>query len=241
MADPPSAPVEPAPKAMPATRAFAWFHVAMDLFRRAPWQWCVLGALTLLSRFGLELIPGIGRAAAEVVVPVIECGLLIGAVRVDRGDRLELKSLLAAFRAPPAALAAIVLSSLIVSAVEFSVAYALADVNLLDDPGDPRLTAEVLLAVIATTTLVSLPLAFVPFAALFERRGFVRSFTASLQGFWLNAGPLLLFGLISLALTLVGVLTYWIGLVAVYPLLAGAGYAAWRDVFPRPLESIKEY
>jgi hypothetical protein len=213
----------------------------MRLFKRAPWLWCGLGALTLTSRIVLELIPGIGRAAAEVIVPVVECGLLIGAFRLDRDERLELRCAVAAFRAPPAALAAIVMSSLLVSAAEFAVAYALAGVNLLDDPADPRLTTGVLMVVIGTATLVSLPLAFVPPAALFQRAGFLQAFAASVRGFMLNMAPLFLFGLVSLVLTLVGVLTYWVGLIVVFPLLGAASYAAWMDVYEPSVSELTAY
>jgi hypothetical protein len=237
----PSPPASFPPRALPISRVFAWFQSALQLFKRAPWIWCALGAITLASRLTLELVPGIGRAAAEVIVPVIECGLLIGAAQLDRGAPLELRVAAAAFRAPPIALAAIVASSLAVSAVELGTAYELAEVNLLTDPDDARLTGSVLLAVIGIATLASLPFLFVPFAALFDRAGFVRAFAASLRGFALNTAPLLVFGALSLALTLIGLLTYGIGLIAVYPLLAAASYAAWKDVYAREADAFTAY
>ena len=97
-----------------------------------------------------------------------------------------------------------------------------------------RLTTGVLVAVISAATFASLPLVFVPFAALFAQARFVAAFAASLRGFALNIVPLLLFGLLSLALTLVGLLMFWIGLVAVLPLLAAASYAAWKDIYRAP-------
>ena len=230
-----------APRSVPAVRVFAWFEGAMRLFKRAPWRWCALGAFTLLSKLTLELVPGIGRAASEVIVPVIECGMLIGAANVDRGASLDLRCAVAAFRAPPAALAAIVVASLLVTAAEMLVAYSLADVNLLADPTDPRLTPSILFAVIAAATLASLPLAFVPMAALFQRAPFLRAFQASVQGFALNVAPLLLFGALSLLLTLVGLLTFYVGLVAVFPLLAAASYFGWKDVYTPPPETLTRY
>jgi len=230
-----------APRALPPSRAFAWFESAMRLFKRAPWRWCVLGFITLAAKLAFELMPGIGRAAAEVIVPVIECGLIIGASQLERRGKLDLRCVWGAFRAPPPALAAIVVSSLIVSAVEISFAYALAGVNLLADPDDPRVTAGVALAVIGAGSLASLPFVFVPPAALFQRAGFVGSFAASLRGFALNATPLLLFGLISLALAVVGLLSFWVGLIAVFPLLAAANYAAWKDIYTPPVEAFTAY
>jgi hypothetical protein len=241
MAGSPSSAVPFAPRAVPIAHVFAWFEGAMRLFKRAPWRWCALGAFTLATKLVLELVPGIGRAASEVIVPVVETGLLIGAARLDRGASLDLGCAVAAFRASPVALAAIVASSLAVSTVEMSVAYSLAGVNLLTEPADTRLTSPVLLAVIASATLASLPVAFVPMAALYQRAGFVRSFATSLHGFALNASPLLLFGALAMVLTVVGLLTLLVGLVAVFPLLAAASYFAWKDIYAPPFEALTQY
>src|SRR5258706_481853 len=122
-----------APRALPISQAFAWFQSAMRLFKLSPWRWCALGCITLGIKLGLEFVPGIGRAAAEVVVPVVECGLFIG------------------------------------------------------------------------------------------------------------AAPLIVFGVISLALIAVGLLAYLAPLVAIFPLLAAANYAAWKDIYaPRP-ETLTTY
>jgi len=219
------------PRAVPLANALSWFESAMRIFKRAPWSWCLLGLITLASKLGLELVPGVGRAASEVVVPVIECGLFCAAAAMDRGEPISVGYAFAAFAAPPRALAAIVAAALLVSVAETGTAYALTGVNLLADPGDTRLTSDVLVAVIAAAMLVSLPVAFVPFAALFEQARFAQAFAASARGFALNVAPLLLFGLISLVLTFIGLLTFWVGLIAVLPLLATASYAAWKDIY----------
>src|SRR2546421_9918607 len=133
---PPSSLASSLPRAVPAASALTWFEAAMRMFKRSPMLWCALGFITLASKVALELIPGIGRAASEVIVPVIECGLLIGAAELDRGRPLAIGHAFAAFRAPPRALAAIVVSALLVSAAETATAYALAGVHLLADPPD---------------------------------------------------------------------------------------------------------
>jgi len=65
---------------------------------------------------------------------------------------------------------------------------------------------------------------------LLQRSAFARAFATSARAFALNVAPLVLFGVLSLALTAVGVLTLWVGLIAVFPLLAAASYAAWKDI-----------
>ncbi len=212
----------------------------MRMFRAAPFTWCALGAITLASEVALELVPGIGAAAAKVIVPVVECGMLVGAAAIDRGARLEIRFATAAFRARPAALAAIVLSALLVTAVETTVAYALTGANLLAEPSDERLTATVLLAVIGGGTLASLPVAFVPFAVLLEGATFIRAFAGSLRGFALNVAPLVLFGAVALILTMIGLVLPWgVGLVPVFPLLTAASYAAWKDIYAPVVPTLK--
>jgi hypothetical protein len=219
------------PRAVPLTHAFTWFEAAMRMFKRAPLRWCVLGAITLGSELLLEGVPGIGVAAAAVIVPVLECGMLLGAAAVDRAAPLEIRFAWAAFKAPVPALAAIVLSALFVSAIESLVAYALTGANLLVDPTDARITPSALLVVGAAATLASLPFVFVPLAVLLERAPFGHAFATSARAFSLNLAPLLLFGLLSLALIMIGLMAFWVGLIAVLPLLAAASYAAWKDIY----------
>jgi hypothetical protein len=220
-----------APRAVPLVHAFRWFESAMRMFKSAPLAWCALGAITLTSELALELIPGVGPAAARVIVPVIECGMLLGAAAIDRGARIEMRFALAAFGARPAALAAIVLSALVVTAVETTLAYALAGVNLLAGTNDEQLTTTARAAVTGAEALASLPVLFVPFAVLLENRGFAPAFAISLRGFVLNVAPLVLFAALSLALIVIGALAFYVGLIAVFPLLTAASYAAWKDIY----------
>jgi uncharacterized membrane protein len=227
-----SAPVATsAPRAVPLAHVFGWFEAAMRMFKVAPLSWCALGAITLASEVALELLPGVGAAAAKVIVPVVECGMVLGAAAIDRGAPLEMRFAMVVFGARPTALAAIVLSALLVTMVETMLAYALTGANLLANPNDERLTATALLGVVGAGTLASLPVVFVPFAVLLEGATFTRAFKGSLRGFTLNVAPLALFGALSLVLTAIGLLTFYVGLVAVFPLLTAASYAAWKDIY----------
>jgi hypothetical protein len=219
-------------RAVAATRAFAWYEEAMRLFKRAPFTWCVLGMLTLASELTLEMIPGLGVAASKVIVPVIECGMLIGAAAVDRGAPLRLRYALTAFGARPGVLAAIVGSGLAIFAAEAIAAYSLADVNLLaTDVAANEMSASTVVGVLTAGIFVSLPIMFVPFAALLGGANFSAAFAIAWRGFVLNVLPLLLFGTLALVLVALGALTYGIGLVAVFPLLSAASYAAWKDIY----------
>lgn len=220
-----------APRAVPLTHAFAWFEAAMRMFKQAPLRWCLLGCITVASELLLGLVPGIGTAASSVIAPVVECGMLLGAAAVDRGAALEARYAIAAFRAPPAALAAIVLSSLCVFAIEALVAYATTGADLLVDTTDARLTPEALPVIFGAGIFASLPLLFVPLAVLLQNAAFGHAFATSARAFSLNVGPLLLFGVFSLGLVVIGWMAFGVGLIAVFPLLACANYAAWKDIY----------
>jgi hypothetical protein len=221
-----------APRAVRASRVFIWYEEAMRLFKRTPLMWCVLGLITVAAELILNFVPGIGVALAKVLVPVIECGMLFGVVAVDSGKPLQARVAFAVFGAAPAALAAIVVSALLIFGVEAWTAYSVAGINLLENSdGGPSMTISALASIFAAGALVSLPVMFVPFAALFEGASFTRAFITSVRGFALNIAPLLIFGALALVLVLVGLLSFGVALVAVFPLLSAASYAAWKDVY----------
>ena len=221
-----------APRAVNARRAFAWYEEAMRLFKLAPITWCALGFITLAADLGLQLVPGIGIAASKVIVPLVECGMLIGAAALDRGQPLLLRYSLTAFGARPGAVAAIVIGALAVFAAEAFAAYFLAGANLLaPDPDGGDLSSLAVIGTVVTGALASLPVVFVPFAALLADASFPDAFGSSVRAFALNLAPLLLFAAIAVVLVALGLLLYGVGLIAVFPLLSAASYAAWKDIF----------
>jgi uncharacterized membrane protein len=224
------------PRAVPVGHVFGWFEQAMRLFKRAPWTWCALGLITVVAELLLNEIPVLGVAMAKVIVPVLECGMLIGAVAVDRGAPLKLRVVIAAFAAPPAALAAIIVSALLIFAAESLAAWSFAGINLLDASGDAEFTAAQFTAVLAVGTAASLPMMFVPFAALFDEAGFATAFASSARALARNIAPLVVFAALALVLVLIGLLAYGVGLIAIFPLVNAASYAAWKDVYAVPAE-----
>jgi hypothetical protein len=204
----------------------------MRLFKLAPVTWCLLGFITLAADFGLQLVPGIGIAASKVIVPLVECGMLIGAGALDRGQPLSLRYTVTAFGARPGAVAAIVIGALAVFAAEALAAYYFGGANLLaPDPETGDLSSAAAIGTVMTGALAWLPVAFVPFAVLFSGASFVDAFASSARAFALNLMPLLLFAAIAVVLVVLGLLLFGVGLIAVFPLLSAASYAAWKDIF----------
>jgi uncharacterized membrane protein len=219
------------PRAVAPARVAIWYSEALRLVKRAPGRFVLLAAAMLVTELVLSIIPLVGPPLANMVVPLVACGLLYASLAADRGEPIRLRFAVLAFAANARAVAAVILASIVAFAAEAAAAAWLAGVNLLAPESATTLSPGALVAVFAAGIVTSLPLTFVPFAALFDGEGVRGSFAASLSAFARNPLTLLLYAAASFLLVLVGVMTYGVGLLLALPLWATSSYAAWKDVF----------
>jgi hypothetical protein len=233
----PSPPAEPpaphlAPHAVPWQHAIAWFEDAMRLFKWRPVTWMALALVTVVVDLVCQALPDPWTVLGKFATPLVACGLVYAAAAADRHTTVRLGFALRAFGLPTGTLLAVLLASFVTFAAEAATAWWLADVNLLTSAHDARdLSVAAVFGVYAIGVLVSLPITFVPFAALFERVALRPAFAASWRAFVLNTPPLIVYGGISLALLGLGVATLGLGLLLVLPLWAASSYLAWKDIF----------
>jgi len=217
---------------VPALHALQWYSEGMQLWKRGPATFAALAFITLVASIAFEPVAVAGFIAANVVAPLIATAMLYASLAADRGDRPRLKHAIAPFVAPLRAQATVVIAGLVAFAAEAATAWLVADANLLlparETAGFPM---GVVTMIYVAGIAASLPLTFVPFAALFDGEGLRRSFATSLHAFARNVPALALYAAISLVLLLLGLATMGIGLVLVLPWIAAASYAAWKDVF----------
>ena len=220
------------PRVVPWRHAFAWYEEAMRLWKRAWLRFAILAILTVGTELGLKAGPEGIALAAEIITPLVACGLIYACAAVDRREAPSLWLALEAFRAGWNAIAAVVLASAVTLAAQVFAGWWIADVNLLQpDPAATDLTPSDLLGIFAISTLASLPVTFVPFHVLLERVPLRRAFAASVMAFAENALPLVIYGAGSLVLVGFGLLTQLFGLLIALPLSTAAAYAAWKDIF----------
>ena len=237
MTDPP--PPQPAPRLahlhpriVPWQHALAWYEDAMRLFKRAPVTWMLLAVITIAAELVLRLIPSLGPLAAEVVSPLVACGLVFAAASADRGAKPALADATRAFRAPAGAIAAIVVSALVTFVAESFAAWWISGANLLDTTGAAGdIRASVLIGIYAIGILASLPVMFVPFHVLLEPVAPGAAFAASWNAFALNTIPLIAYAGASMVLLAFGLATFGFGFAIVLPLWIASSYAAWKDIF----------
>ena len=219
-------------RAVATRRAFDWYAEAMRLWKRGPLAFCAIALVVLAANVALSLVPMVGILIGQLVLPLAECGLLYASLAADRGERPRVRHLFAVAAAPPRALAAVVVSGFIVFAAEALVAQAVGGFNMLaPESNADSISGVTLVATYAAGVAVSLPVTFVPFAALFDGAGLRGAFAQSAQAFARNPAPLALYGALSLALLMLGLATGGVGLILALPWSAAASYAAWKDVF----------
>ena len=215
-----------------AQRAFNWYAEAMRLWKRGPFTFCAMALAILVGNVGLPLVPLVGVAIAQLLLPLVECGLLYASLAADRGDRPRLRQLFAFIGAPARAQAAIVVAALAVFAAEAFIAQMAGGYNMLiPEQNADSITGFTLVSAYSMGILVSLPVTFVPFAALFDGESFRDAFAQSAAAFARNVTPLVLYGALSFGLVMIGLATNGIGLLLALPWSAAASYAAWKDIF----------
>ena len=219
------------PRSLPPGRALFWFGEAMRLWKRGPLAFSLMAAVVIAIAIPLGPLPVIGLVVANVLAPLLLCGLLFGCLAADRGEGPRFRHLFMAFAAPLPAQASIIAAALVTTLVESAVAWSMAGVNLLAPSSGAELPTSVAMILFATEVLVSLPLTFVPMAALFDGERMRPSLASSLRAFARNPQTMFALGAYMFILVLAGIATTGVGLVLGLPWIAAAQYSAWKDIY----------
>lgn len=218
-------------RAVPPGRALEWYSEALRLFKRAPVRFGLIAVAVAMLQIVLSLIPLVGPPAANVIVPIFASSLLFAALAVDRGDKPRALHLVAPFAAPVQAIAAVIAAALCVSGAEWLAGWHFAGANILSIEDITDLAASDYVLVYVTGVAVSLPLTLVPLLAFFEGAGVRDAFAGSAQAFARNVPAFVLYGVLSVLLLALVMVTQGIAMPIVLPLWAASSYAAWKDLF----------
>jgi len=220
------------PRSLPPGRALIWFGEAIRLWKRGPLAFSLMALVAIVSAMFLEPVPVIGIAVANVLSPLLTCGLLFASLAADGNEPPRFKHLFMAFASPLPAQLAVVLAALAATLVASAFAWSIAGVNLLV-PGAAagEVPPATFMMIFAIYMLASLPFTFVPMATLFDGEPLRTAFASSLRAFARNPQGMLTLGAYMYFLVLAGFATTGVGLVLALPWMAAAQYAAWKDIY----------
>lgn len=232
----------PAPRRVPAGRAFDWLAAGWRMFIAQPFEWILVGLGLFVALLVLGLIPLLGQISVVVLLQIMVGGMLYAASRRAHGQRIALRDFFEGFRRHPGNLALVGLI--------FSVSLIAAAMVLLLGAGGGLLSgllfgravaAGVVAAVaaIAAATffllwfLMLLALWFAPALIMFANVAPLEAMRLSLRACLLNIAPMLLLGLIVSVASVLG-LAVVLGLLVLLPVVMGAAWTAYAEVFTQP-------
>lgn len=220
------------PRSLPPGRALLWFGEAIRLWKRGPLAFSLMAVVVIAAMALLGPVPIVGVVVGNILAPLLACGLLFASLAADRSETPRARQMLMPLAAPLRAQAAVVAAALVATLVESVVAWSIAGINLLAPAAaDMQVAPSVVIIIYATDVLVSLPLTFVPMAALFDGERMGAAFASSLRGFARNPQAMLALAAYTFVLVLAGIATTGVGLVLGLPWIAAAQYAAWKDIY----------
>ena len=223
-----------------ASRGAAWLIEAFGLFRQAPMAWLGLCAGWIAVTFGLILLPFIGGVLANFLQPVFFASFAIAAYRQSAGERVVMADLFGAFKRNMRPL--VNLGALLLLA-EIAIFAFMALLGLpMAASGEQSFTLEEYVGalkgkewILATgflmTVVVKGALWFAPPLVAFHGMTTVQAIRWSVFAAISNLGAMIVYGAMLLALFLVALIPWALGLIVVIPMMVISTYIGYREVF----------
>jgi hypothetical protein len=227
-------------RAVDAGQGWAWITGGFELFKKQPGMWIGLVVVWFVIIFVLALIPILGALAMFLLMPVFFGGLMLGCQTLARGGSLEMGHLFAGFKTQTAnlvVLGALAIGGWIVVMIPvFLIVGAGAFFGAMS--GDPAGAAAAggsfliaWLLAMGLSILIYMALWFAP--ALVVLRG-VAPVAAIQQSFFAclkNIVPFLIYGIITLVLSIVATIPLGLGWLVLGPVMIASVYTGYRDIF----------
>ncbi|MFC4160371.1 BPSS1780 family membrane protein [Chitinimonas lacunae] len=248
-----SAPL-PAYRVLPPERGYEWLVQGFRLFQRQPMLWIVMVLVWGFLAVVVMFVPVVS-IASPLLMPLMLAGLMVGSAHLAHGRPMEFGHLFTGFHKPIPLLMAglpLVLTQIVIGLLLAGVLLTFlggwlfsSDFQLL--LAGKRDIVEVLyeigfasLYTLLMTTLVGTLLYMVvwfglclaPALIILGRLEPGVAVKASFRAVFANWLPWTIYGIASLLLVLLSLLTLGLGLLVLYPVTFASFYAAYRDIFP---------
>jgi len=240
-----SFPIPPRPfdgscRKVDAGAGFDWLRQGWALFIASPGVWMAVAVITLVILIGCSIVPVVGQIAGQLLLPVLGAGLLHLCRRQAEGIEPEIPELFAGFRGRAGnlvlvgliyTLAVLIIGVLAALVVGGGIAGGVAT-------GSPAglgfLFGGFLLGALLLTVLlapVMMAVWFAPALVFFNAMAPVEAMKASFHACLKNWLAFLVYGIILTVLFFLSALLLGLGFLVLIPVMAGALYASYRDIF----------
>ncbi len=223
-----------------AGRPVEWLKRGWEMFLKNPGIWLAVTLIALAILAVVLMVPVLGHLVANFLLLIFVSGLLLGCKSLAEGGELRIDHLFAGFKQNT--------NNLVLVGVFYLVGLALIAGNTILIGGGSAVTGGMmghmagagvamggfLLAMLAALAL-SVPLAmaiwFAPALVVFHNIAPFEAMKASFSVCLKNLLPFLVYGVILFVLLFVAVIPFGLGLLVLVPVLIGAQYASYVDLF----------
>ena len=226
------------PQSVPIGRGLSWIGQGFSFFGRNAGIWIAITFIYLILLMVSSFIP----FATQILQPMLAGGLMLGLYAQDNGEPLEVRHLFEGFNVCAdklAILGALLLGVGILVVVVFMILFFIGFFIALGlkETGAPSEPAIIIMLIIGIpiVLLVALLLGavswFGPPLVILHKKPVGEAFKLSLIALKRNIGAFIVFTFFAILMMLLTVATLYLGLLIVLPVLFGATYASWKDIF----------
>lgn len=228
------------PSSRPTGEGLEWISQGYAMFKLHPGAWVatiVVGALVLML---LNFIPIIGDLFSFLTTYVWTGGLMLGCQAVADGKKFDVKYLFEGFRQPLLKLVGLSVIVTLVSVLVMFVVMGEMFVSLMMASEDPAafgsnmdMMGLMLSILIAMALLIPVIMSawFAPALIVLQNMSIIEAMKASFAGCIKNVLPFLIYGIVMLALYIVGAIPLLLGLLVVLPIAIASMYSSYRAIY----------
>lgn len=230
---------------VPSGNAFEWLKSGWATFIAAPGVWVVITLIMLIGNILLSMIPILGQVASLILMPMLTAGTLRACRRAGEGQEPAITDLFWAFQNRTGPLAAVGLlytaglaaltaaTFVVVGGGAFAGALFGGKMGTAGAVGG-GVVAGLVAAVIVLVASVPLFMAvwFAPALVAFNDMAPVAAMRASFFACLRNIWPITVFSLVFMVAAFFATLPAGLGWLLLLPVVFGALYASYRDIFP---------
>lgn len=230
----------PDARTIDAGRAVEWFVSGWQTFLRDPGVWIAISVILFVAVFALSLIPLIGQIAVLTMLPIAGGGLVLGCKALGEGGELRVEHLLEGFRQRGAELAIVGALYAVGGLLAIGTAVLIGSGGAIGGaisqgwPGVGMAAGGFALGALvyfALSILLGMAVWFAPALVVLRGVAPLDAMQASLSACIRNFVPFLVFSILAAIGGFLAMLPAGLGLVIFAPIMAGAAYASYLDVF----------
>lgn len=229
-----------------------WISHAWALFKQQPLHWIGMVVILFLIAIASAFVPIVGDLLYSLFSPVLVGGMMLAAAKAANDERFEISSLFACFGGERMGrlilLGALQLVATIVivmmAGVVMLVLFGSEFLQLAAEGGEAEAFAQVGLQPMLLLVLLVLALAvplmmafwFAPALVVLADCSAIDAIEHSFLGCLRNIVPFLVYGVLTLILTILAAIPFGLGLLVMMPVIFITAFTGFADIFGPPMD-----